>query len=278
MSPAKQTQRRRQAGPTQAEQADRHLLYQRAVQNVEFECGFIEEWFKRLRGRPASSLREDFCGTAHTACEWVRRRKRHTAIAVDLDGEVLAWAQAHNVAALKPAQRLRVELIQADVMKVITEPVDVVIAMNFSYQLFQQRAELRRYFKRVRESLGDDGIFFLDAYGGYDAYREITEKTDHGDFTYVWEQASYNPISGEMQCYIHFHFPDRSRIERAYSYTWRLWTLPELQEILREAGFRRVTVYWQGWDTDTDEGDGNFQPATSADADAGWISFITAEK
>jgi len=36
-------------------------------------------------------------------------------------------------------------------------------------------------------------------------------------------------------------------------------------------------VYWQGWGEDG-EGDGDFEVATEADADAGWICYITAEK
>ncbi|MCW8874544.1 MAG: class I SAM-dependent methyltransferase, partial [Gammaproteobacteria bacterium] len=72
-------------------------------------------------------------------------------------------------------------------------------------------------------------------------------------------------------------FPDKSKMKRAFTYEWRLWTLPELQELLKEAGFSKVTVYWQGWDED-DEPDGDFQPATEADADPGWVCFLSAEK
>jgi len=32
-------------------------------------------------------------------------------------------------------------------------------------------------------------------------------------------------------------------LDRAFSYYWRMWTLPELQELLQEAGFVKVTVY-----------------------------------
>ena len=53
--------------------ADRHLLYQQAVQDVESEIDFVEQTWAELRQRPAVFLREDFCGTANTACEWVIR-------------------------------------------------------------------------------------------------------------------------------------------------------------------------------------------------------------
>ncbi len=269
---------RRTGGPTLAEQADRHVLYQQSVQCVEAEIDFVEETFRELRGRSARWLREDFCGTANTACEWVRRHRKNHAIGVDLDPEVLAWGREHNVAALPPAARRRIELLQGDVLKVKTRPLDAVLAMNFSYWLFMERKTLRRYFRRVREALVEDGILFLDAYGGYDAPREIEESTEHEEFTYVWEQASFNPVDSRMRCHIHFRFPDGSALERAFSYEWRLWTLPELREILEEAGFARSTVYWQGTDEETGEGDGIFTPTETGDADAGWIAYLVAEK
>ena len=56
-----------------------------------------------------------------------------------------------------------------------------------------------------------------------------------------------------------------------------MWTLPELQELLREAGYSKVTVYWEEVDED-DEGTGEYAPATVGDADPSWVCFIVAEK
>jgi hypothetical protein len=65
---------------------------------------------------------------------------------------------------------------------------------------------------------------------------------------------------------------------RAFTYTWRLWTLPELREVLKEAGFERVTVYWQGTDEETGEGNGEFLPVDRGDPDPAWIAYLVAEK
>jgi cyclopropane fatty-acyl-phospholipid synthase-like methyltransferase len=262
---------------TMASKADRHALYEDSVQCVEAEIDFVDETFKTLRKRKARKLREDFCGTANTSCEWVRRRKRNHATGVDLDREVQAWGKKHHVAKLGQAKE-RLTLLNANVLDVKTDPVDVVLAMNFSYWLFKERALLKRYFQNVYEGLVDDGVFFLDAYGGSDAYKEMRERTKYDDFTYIWDQASFDPISGEMVCNIHFSFPDGSRMKNAFTYEWRLWTLPEIREILLEAGFARVTVYWQGDDEDSDEGNGEFEPAERGEADQAWIVYITAEK
>lgn len=275
---SRKTARGKPARKTMAQRADRHALYEEAVQDPPSEYRFISKTFRKLRGRRAERMREDFCGTATMSCEWVRRHGSNSAIGVDLDPEVLAWGREHNLARLEPAARMRVTLMQEDVRHVRTPPVDVVLAMNFSFQLFTERSMLRDYFRSVRDALVDDGVMFLDLYGGYEAFQELKEKRKCKGFTYIWEQARYNPISGDMRCHIHFEFPDGSRMKKAFSYDWRLWTLPEIRELLDEAGFSRVTVYWEGVDKRTGEGNGRYRPATRGDADPGWIVFISAEK
>ena len=264
-----------------ASRADRHRLYELSVQCAEAELDFVSDTFKALRGRRPRSLREDFCGTANVCAEWVRRGARNTAVGVDLDGEVLEWARRNRLAPLTDKQRARVALIQDDVLRAQTRPVEALLAMNFSYWLFKERAELLRYFRTARDNLVDDGIFFLDAYGGYDSFREIDEEREIDDgeegFTYIWDQDRFNPVNNHLVCHIHFAFPDGSVMERAFSYDWRLYTLPEIRDLLHEAGFARTTVYWQGWDEDG-EPSGDFYPTEEADADAGWICYIVAEK
>lgn len=275
---------RRSAG-TLASRADHHDLYQCAVQTPDAEIDFVDETFRSIRKRTASTLREDFCGTAYTSCEWVRRRASNTAIGVDLDRPTLDWGIEHNLASLKPAARSRLTLLQEDVLKVRTErAVDIVLAMNFSYYIFKRRETLRRYFANVRTGLAKDGVLMLDAFGGSDAFRVLKERRriPHGPkgigaFTYIWDQASYNPISGDAMCKIHFTLRDGSRVRDAFTYDWRMWTLPEIREVLAEAGYARSTVYWEGTDPMTNEGDGVFLPTEQGTPDLGWIAYIVAE-
>jgi len=262
---------------TMASKANIHVLYEQSVQCVESEIDFVDETFQKLRGRKAKLLREDFCGTANTSCEWIRRRNTNKAIAVDLNEEVLAWGREHKIGKLTDTQAKRITLINENVMTVDTGKVDTALAMNFSYWIFEDRPTMIKYFKRIHHTLVDDGILFLDAFGGYEAYQEMRERTEHDKFTYVWDQASYDPVTGHCVCHIHFKFKDGSKINKAFTYEWRLWSLPELTEMLTEAGFK-ATVYWEGTDEDTDEGNGIFVPATEGEADAGWITYIVAEK
>jgi len=273
--------RRRSSSTKLAKQMDRHILYQISVQDTEAELDFVEETYREIRGKALKTIREDFCGTANTACDFICRKKSHKAVAVDIDAEVLDWGREHNVAELSEEQQSRLKLIEGDVLNSKTDPVQAVLAMNFSYYLFRTRESLRDYFKAVRKALDKDGVLFLDAYGGHEAHMEIEEEreceTEDGQsFTYIWDQAKFNPINHHMVCNIHFKFSDGSKMKKAFTYEWRLWSLPELQELLKEAGFKNVVVYWEGTDEDTGEGDGVYTPATEGDADPGWVTYITA--
>lgn len=261
---------------TLASQADRHALYEQSVQSPEDEIDLIQQFYANHRRRKPRVLREDFCGTAALTCEWVKANPRHRGIGVDFDPEVLAWGREHNVDALSPKQRERITLVEGDVLEVSTEPADVLVAFNFSYWTFQTRERMLAYFRRSLASLSDDGLMLLDFYGGPDAFTECEEKTKHDGFTYVWEQANYDPLSGHLDCFIHFHFPDRSKLSPAFSYRWRLWTMPELRDVLLDAGFRNVTVYWEQSDEEG-EGTGEYEAVEQGEADPAWIVYVVAE-
>jgi SAM-dependent methyltransferase len=263
--------------PTMAEQADLHELYEESVQNVEHEVEFLQQTFKDIRGRTAHSFREDFCGTASVSCEWVKQGEAFLSIGVDIERSVLDWGRTHRVSRLPSADQARVRLIESDVMTADTPAVDILAAFNFSYFIFRSRDSLRAYFKKAYDALQDDGVFFVDMFGGPEAQEETKEKTKHKGFTYVWHQAKFHPVTNFIRCHIHFKFPDGSRIKKAFTYEWRLWSAPEIREIMAEAGFRKATLYWEGEDEDG-EGNGEFSPDEKGEADLAWIAYIVAEK
>jgi len=264
---------------TMAEQADIHELYEESVQNVEHEVEFLQKTFQQLRGRTAYLLREDFCGTASASCQWVRQGDEYQAIGVDIDASVLDWGRKNRLSRLPAADQTRVSLIESDVMTVETPPTDISVAFNFSYFIFNTRETLRQYFERAHAGLKDDGVFFVDLFGGPEAQEEMREKTKHKDkgFTYIWHQAKFHPVTNFIRCHIHFKFSDGSKIKKAFTYEWRLWSAPEIRELLLEAGFKKATVYWEGEDEDG-EGNGEFAPEQKGEADLAWIAFIVAEK
>ncbi len=263
--------------PTMADEADIYELYEESVQNVENEVEFLQTTYQQLSGREAHLFREDFCGTASLACQWVRQGREFQAIGVDIDPSVLEWGRNNRVARLPVEDQARVRLLESDVLTVETPKVDVLAAFNFSYFIFDTRDKMLKYMRRAYDALADDGVLFLDMFGGPESQEETKEKTKNKGFTYIWHQAEFHPVTNYMRCHIHFKFPDGSRIKRAFTYEWRVWNSPELREILVDAGFRKATVYWEGEDEDG-EGNGEFTPDEKGEADLAWIAYIVAEK
>ena len=260
-----------------AKTADINDLYERSVQCPESEVLLIYQSWEELRERRPVFIREDFCGTSAVAREWVKQNEANRVIGVDLDPVVLEWAQNKIDAELTEEQVSRIKLVEHDVFTAEIPPVDCTLAMNFSYYGFKKRSQLLRYFKNVRSGLKDDGLFLLDASGGSDSFVEMQEERDLDGFTYIWDQHTVNPITGDVLNYIHFEFPDGSKINKAFTYEWRFWTLPELQDALMEAGFSQVVVYWEGADEDGG-GNGQWKIDTRGEACAGWVAYIAALK
>ena len=261
---------------TTAKKMDIHNLYEDSVQCVDAEIDFVDDTYKKIRGRRAKNLREDFCGTMNTSCEWVCRRKSNIAYCLDIDQKVLDWGIVHKISKLSKSQQQRIDIINSDVTTTSTSIVDIVLAMNFSYWIFKDRKTMADYYRHIYNNLADDGIFFLDCFGGPEAFKEMEEETEYDGYTYIWDQHKYNPINGDGLFYIHFKFDDGSKIKKAFTYDWRVWTIPEIKEMLTDAGFT-PHIYWEGTDKDG-EGNGVFTRSTTGDADESWIAYIVAEK
>ena len=60
-------------------------------------------------------------------------------------------------------------------------------------------------------------------------------------------------------------------------YDWRLWTIPEVIELMTEAGFQDVHVLWEGTDPETNEGTQTYHRTEKGDADLAWIAYIVGQ-
>jgi SAM-dependent methyltransferase len=254
---------------------DRHQLYERSVQCPEADVRFFRQAYRKWNADLPRSLREDFCGTAAISAAWVRAHPEHSAIGIDLHAPTLAWGEQHNIRPLGKAAG-RVRLIRADVRSVRRPKVDLIAALNFSYFVFKTREDLRSYFRAVRASLAPRGLFVLDIFGGWESQAMTVEKKRLNGFTYFWQNASFDPITHDAVFHIHFRFRDGTERRRAFAYHWRLWSIPEVLETLREAGFARHQVYWEGTDHKTGGGNGVFRVAQSARNTPGWVAYIVA--
>jgi hypothetical protein len=263
---------------------DRYALYEAAVQGAEHDLDFISRVYARANRRAPRLLREDFCGTALLSCEWVARGRGNRAWGLDLDPEPLAWARAHRLARMRSAAS-RITLQRRDARSVSARRVDAVVALNFSYWVFKTRAELTRYFRAARRSLLPGGMLFANAFGGTEAMHTLTEtrrvKATQGPdggripgFTYVWEQAQFNPVDHHLLAHIHFRFRSGAVMRRAFTYDWRLWTLPEIRECMIEAGFRSAEVYVEGWNDEHHRPDHVYRRRSRFENQLGWLAFV----
>lgn len=255
---------------------DKYELYSRAVQSPKNDAKFFGRVYQEIRGKQASILREDFCGTGALCVEWVKLNGRHKAFGVDLDPEPLDYGRSRYVSKLTADQKKRILLDEKNVLSKDVPHADISVGLNFSYFLFKKREDLRAYFANAHQALKSGGVAFFDVFGGSQCYDAIEDKTRHAGFTYYWEQTGFDPVSNEAQFHIHFRVGGK-KIERVFSYDWRLWSIPELRELLAEAGFSKVHVYWEGTAKDG-TGNGVFRRVQEGEACLSWIAYLVAEK
>lgn len=266
---------------------DRLALYEASVQSPDYDLDFIERVYRRTRGRRPKRLREDFCGTAALACAWARRGRDHHALGLDLDAATLEWGRRWHLARMPRAAQARVRLLQRDVRSVTRPGADVVVAFNFSWWIFRERRELLRYFRAARASLEPGGMLIAHTYGGTACLEVQSERRriapSQGPdglrmpgFTYEWQQSYFNPVDHHVRCHIHFRFRDGTRMRRAFTYEWRMWMLPEVRELLLEAGFRTVDVWVEGWDHRRHQPSDVFRRRKRFENQLGWLAYIVA--
>lgn len=254
---------------------NRFALYEASVQSVLYDVEFIDRLYARRRGRKAVSLREDFCGTFALSAAWVRSGRQRTALGLDLAPAPLAYGRKNHWLTLPEADRPRLKAERRNVLAG-SKPCDIVVAQNFSYFCFRTRDSLRDYFRSVAESIAPHGLFCLDIFGGPETETPRSDKhrirpKGFAPFDYYWELLAFNPIDRRADYRIHFKQANGRWQKSAFRYDWRMWTVPEVREILAEAGFRSVEFLWE-------EDSGAYRPRKVAENDPAWLGYIIASR
>lgn len=267
---------------TMADKADKFSCYQQSVQAPDHEIDIFDLIYEEQYDSKPLTLREDFCGTFAVCCEWVKSDDKRTAWGVDLCPETLQWGKDNNRAELKAIQAERIELLEQDVRDGNTPAVDILAAQNFSFWIFKTREEVIDYFKAAHANLNDDGLMILDMMGGRECYNDtITDKRPivkgKKGFTYQWQQAYFNPANADCSFYIHFKFGDGSKMKKAFEYHWRFWTIPEVREMLQEAGFSDSVIYAEQEDDDGED-TGDWGPVETFPNNESWLCYIVGLK
>jgi SAM-dependent methyltransferase len=271
-------------------------LYLAAVQDPHAHARFLHHLFSRVRPTVSPRiLREDFAGTGADALAWVKLDRNHSAWAIEQDAATHEWAQAR---ADRQAgfSRSRLHFVQSRVEDLDPSRVpsaDLISALNFSIGYLHSRPALLDYLCAVHSGLSPGGLFVASVFGGPETIRPgivSTEvdavrpgKTCPGTpaFEYQWEVRRYNPVTGRGDFRIHFRIPKPTRgsgeeweLRDAFRYDWRLWSLPELSDALRDAGFGRVQI-WRHTLTTGRKGPRIFLgPIRSLGAENRWIAYV----
>ncbi len=214
---------------------DRYDLYELAATEPARTIPFL---LAAHAGSP-HVLGEDFCGSGALARAWAESDPSRTTVAVDRD----AGALDELTKRLDSSAASRVQLRECDVLRA-ADPVDILAAFNFPIGYFHERANLLDYLRHVRSRLNPGGVFAFDIYLGQHAFTP-SESEDQlpGGVTYIWEQREADPLTARVVNAMHFLLPGGTELRDAFTYDWRLWSVPELRDALREAGFSAVEVY-----------------------------------
>ena len=268
---------------------DLQELYRWAVQDPRTQTTFLSLIHHHGSGRWPRRLREDFAGNAADAVEWLALGGER-AIAVDIDGRALRWG-TRRARAILGARADRLQVVEADV-RTVGPPrvprVDVVAALNFSALVLHERRDMLAYFRRVRGGLRAGGVFVMNVFGGparmrpWRRRRTIRRKALYAmeppppAFEYIWEQLSFDPLTARLDCRLHFVVRERGRrriLRNAFRYDCRVWTVPELRDLLREAGFRKAEV----WQHRNRGRGGVFEPKARLEGPA-WVVYVVGRR
>ncbi|XP_078181841.1 S-adenosyl-L-methionine-dependent methyltransferases superfamily protein [Carex rostrata] len=251
-------------------------LYQLSVQSPKGDISYLVKFFLMyVGGRQPLHFQEDFCGTALLSAEWLRSDPRRTAVGLDLDLESLNWCLENNLSKIRSDAYSRLSLFHGNVlqplearlvlhppeidhikdlslsdstartMREATLPArDIVCAFNYSCCCLHSRKDLVAYFRHALNVLSrKGGIFVMDLYGGTSSECKLRLQRKLSGFTYIWEQEEFDVINRRTKISLHFQFGKKKTMRHAFSYHWRLWSIPEIKDCMEEAGFKSVHTW-----------------------------------
>ena len=258
---------------TASKSFEKYAAYAKSVQSPREDARFLRLVYRNLNNSEPTILREDFCGTYALCCEWATLDDQKCAVGLDIDPEPLAYGTENYLSQLNDWQQARVTTYERDVLVRSTIKTDMICAFNFSYFCFHSRETLLKYFKACRQSLRPNGIFMVDTFGGPQCGEPSMDTKRLPGLTYYFEQERFDPINNSTRFSIHFK-PKGGRIrKRAFTYDWRMWSIPELRDTMLDAGFKDVEVYWEGTARDG-RGSGRFTRKTRGESCQVWVAYV----
>lgn len=247
---------------------DRYDLYEAAAQSPEQEAKFL----RAVHGNGPRVLGEDFCGSGAICRAWLDLDPHARTVCVDMDDDAIRALRVRS----NPEHLERMTIVRADVRDA-TDPVDVLCALNFPVGYWHERADLVDYLAHARSRLTSGGVFVCDIYGGANAF--ICGESDEelrGGVRYTWEQRDADPLTGRVLNAMHFTLPDGREVRDAFTYDWRLWSVPELRDAMADAGFATSEVYDRLGDAIDADGNLLVRPVRGDELDDTFVVYLAA--
>ncbi|GJM92494.1 hypothetical protein PR202_ga08970 [Eleusine coracana subsp. coracana] len=221
-------------------------LYQLSVQSPKGDISYLQKFFLMyVGGRVPLHLQEDFCGTALLSAEWIRTDARRTALGLDLDLESLEWCLENNLRKPKEARLVRQKF--SDLVHGLHVNKDNVSSESDSSEqsgFANPKCLAANSTMHAFNALSKrGGIFVMDVYGGTSSERKLRLQRKFPSFTYFWEQEEFDIISRQTRISLHFQAGKKQMLRHAFTYHWRLWSIPEIKDCLEEAGFKSIHVW-----------------------------------
>ena len=255
---------------------DKYFYYKKSVQSPKEDIQFFKKTYTHFFKKSPRIFREDFCGTFYVGYHWIKEHPQNKAIVIDADKKPIEYGKKHHLSKLNPSQKLRLKILNQNVLDKGLPKAEIITVSNFSYFIFKHRALMLKYFKNIKKSLFKQGLFIIDVVGGPDCESYCEERVEYEGFDYYWDQDYFDPINNTARFYIHFKRKGEKKQKKAFSYCWRLWSIPELKDILKEAGFSKVHVYWEQSDK-KGEGTGIFKKTLRGEACDTWIAYLVCQ-
>jgi SAM-dependent methyltransferase len=220
---------------------DDWLAIARSVEDPERTRRQVDFLVERLGLAPGARVLDLACGHGRHAVELASRGVRVTGL--DLSEPSLALARERAA-----ARGVELELVQGDMRELPwRDEFDAVVNLWTAFGYFAEEADDARVLAAVRTALHPGGSFLLDTLNLFSLARGFQE---HGwqeleDGRIMLEDRSYDHLTGRSSATWTLIGADGSR--RPYSHSLRVYTLPELDRLLDQAGLDIVET-WGSWE------------------------------
>jgi ubiquinone/menaquinone biosynthesis C-methylase UbiE len=216
-------------------------FYDRLMADVPYLrwCDYLEKIWKKQK-RPIHNVVDLACGTGEITVELAKRG--YDMIGVDLSEEMLLYAKEKGQNAGQNILWLNQDIAQLD----LYGTVDVAISSLDSINYIIDKRQLLQCFKRAHLFLEPDGLFIFDVNSPYKFEKVLGLNTfayDCSDLYCVWQnyydkkthlcEFDITVFQKEGTGFLRY---DEQQMERCYS-------VEELTNCLRRAGFVRISVY-----------------------------------